>query len=155
MVVISGTSTVSFMDFMWTGKLYVPIELKHANRIGLPSCNVRQSKDCSHFHSFFYKFVPMHTKKSKQISTNMTVDLWSHLVQCVNLINHSTDNFHRIVNSHKKKILRLGLKGKHRYRTIQILQNYARHPDRSSAVMIFTNTLNNRNFARHLLPQIA
>ena len=71
-----------------------------------------------------------------------------HLLKSYYLINKLNNNNYDsnidfIVNTHKKFIIKNKVAGKNKYKTLLLLQQYQKTKNRSMAMMVLTNSLNN------------
>ena len=65
------------------------------------------------------------------------------LLDCYNRIIEK-QNIDAIIQSHKRCIHRAGIISKNKYRTLTLLQHYRNTQNKSAALVLLTNSLNNR-----------
>ena len=71
-----------------------------------------------------------------------------HLLESYYLINklnknNYDSNIDYIVNTHKKFIIKTKIAGKNKYKTLLLLQQYQKTKNKSMAMMVLSNSLNN------------
>ena len=66
-----------------------------------------------------------------------------NLLDCYNRIIEKQD-IDAVIRSHKSCINHVGIIGKNKYRTLSLLQHYNNTRNKSAALVLLTNSLNNR-----------
>lgn len=75
-----------------------------------------------------------------------------HLLECYEIISKSYEkankvenyNIYAMIRNHRALISRLQIKGKKKFKTLLILQNFANTREKSIGMAVLTNTLNNK-----------
>lgn len=75
---------------------------------------------------------------------NKVNEIYMDLLTCYNKLLKE-ENINTLINNHKKLISKLGLSGKNKnkYKSLNILLQYKNTKNKSMAIMVLANTLNN------------
>ena len=71
-------------------------------------------------------------------------ECWFDMIECINQFETKEQSIERMERLHKKFIHKMNVKGKRKYKTLDVLHNYFANPDPRSSKIILMNTLNKR-----------
>ncbi len=93
-------------------------------------------------------YIDNQTKEYVRVQKKALID--RDLLDCYNRILEK-QNVNAIIRSHRARINRMDLHGKNKYKTLKILEHYNNTQDKTTAMSILTNSLNNSGIFRMYL----
>lgn len=86
----------------------------------------------------------MSSKRTEHECQDARDECWFDMIECINLFETKKETTERMERLHKKFIHKMNVRGKQKYKTLDVLHNYFANPDPKSSKIILMNTLNKR-----------